>query len=71
MARVISPEKQGTMWAVFMCIEGAGTATGSYAGGQMWVHFGYQAPFQISALVLAMMGIFYAAGNVDKLLKAS
>jgi DHA1 family multidrug resistance protein-like MFS transporter len=71
MARVISAEKQATMWAVFMCIEGLGTATGSYVGGQMWVHFGYQAPFQISALVLAGMGIFYAAGKIDRFLKAS
>ena len=69
MARVISPEKRGTMWAVFMCIEGLGTATGSYVGGKIWVQFGYHAPFLVSASVLAAMAIFYAAGNIDKLLK--
>jgi MFS transporter, DHA1 family, multidrug resistance protein len=70
MAGVVSPQKQGTMWAVFMCIEGLGTAAGSYAGAQIWASWGYRAPFQISAMVLAAMGIFYAAGNVDKLIKA-
>ncbi|HWQ74692.1 MAG TPA: MFS transporter [Syntrophomonas sp.] len=69
MARVITPQKQGMMWAVFMCIEGLGTAAGSFIGGHMWTHCGYQVPFQISALVLAIMAIFYVTGNVDRLLK--
>lgn len=71
MARVISPQKQAMMWAVFMCIEGLGTAAGSYAGGLLWTHCGYQLPFQISALVLAAMGIFYAAGKTDHLIKST
>jgi MFS family permease len=70
MARVITPQKQGMMWAVFMCIEGLGTAAGSYAGGYLW-GCGYQVAFRISALVLAAMGMFYAAGKTDHLIRST
>jgi MFS family permease len=69
MARVVSQEKMGTMWAVFMTIEGIGTAVGAYVGGKVGDSFGPQAPFLVSALVLAMMVVFYASGNIDKLIK--
>lgn len=68
-ARVVSPEKRGTMWAVFMTIEGVGTATGSYIGGKVWDSFGHQAPFFASAFVLMAMALFYLFGNIDKLMK--
>lgn len=69
MARAVSQEKMGTMWAVFMTIEGIGTAVGAYVGGKVGDNFGPQAPFFVSALVLAMMVVFYASGNIDKFIK--
>lgn len=68
-ARVVSPEKRGSMWAVFMTVEGIGTATGSFVGGKAWELFNRQAPFLISAAVLTAMALFYAMGNIDRLLK--
>lgn len=68
-ARVVSPEKRGTMWAVFMTIEGIGTATGAFVGGKVWDSFGPQAPFFTSAAVLLAMAGFYAYGNLDRLLR--
>ncbi len=68
-ARVVSPEKRGTMWAIFMTVEGMGTATGSFVGGKAWDMFSHQAPFFVSAIVLTAMAIFYAMGNIDRLLR--
>jgi MFS family permease len=69
MARAVSREKMGTMWSIFMTIEGIGTAVGSYVGGKVADNFGLQAPFLVSALVLATMVVFYASGNIDKFIK--
>lgn len=69
-ARVVSPEKRGTMWAIFMTIEGVGTATGAFIGGKVWEGFGHAAPFFVSAAVLAVMALFYSFNNLQKLIKA-
>lgn len=69
-ARVVSPEKRGTMWAVFMTIEGIGTATGAYVGGIAWEKINHQAPFFVSAFVLLAMAVFYSVINMNKLIKA-
>lgn len=67
MARAVSPEKRGTMWAVFMTIEGVGTAIGAYIGGKVYETFGHQAPFFASAFFLASVTVFYVFGNLNKL----
>jgi len=69
-ARVVSPEKRGTMWAIFMTIEGIGTASGAFIGGKVSDIFGRQSPFYVSATVLIAMAIFYALGNIDKLINS-
>lgn len=68
IARTVSPQKRGTMWAIFMTIEGVGTAAGSFVGGRVWDSFGYQAPFLASSLVLIVMAVFYSFGSIDRLL---
>ena len=68
-ARVVSPEKRGTMWAVFMTIEGIGTAIGALIGGKVYGSYGHQAPFFTSAFILAVVTVFYFFGNLEKLLK--
>lgn len=70
-ARVVSPEKRGTMWAIFMTIEGVGTATGAFIGGKVWEGFGHAAPFFVSATVLIIMAFFYSVNNLQKLMRAS
>lgn len=68
MARAVSPEKRGTMWAVFMTIEGLGTAAGAYIGGKVWDVLGHWAPFYTSAFFLGTMAAFYAFSKyVDRL----
>ncbi|HWQ89038.1 MAG TPA: MFS transporter [Desulfitobacteriaceae bacterium] len=68
-ARAVSPEKRGTMWAIFMTIEGIGTASGAFIGGKVTDVFGQQSPFYVSSVVLLAMALFYALGNIDKLIQ--
>jgi predicted MFS family arabinose efflux permease len=68
MARAVSPEKRGTMWAIFMTIEGLGTSLGVYVGGRMWESFGHRSPFFASAFVLGTMSMFYLFSNLNKLM---
>ncbi|MFZ5596868.1 MAG: MFS transporter [Bacillota bacterium] len=70
MARAVDPEKRGSMWAVFMTIEGLGTATGSLLGGKMGDVFGYRAPFFASSVILFSMAVFYASGRLGRLITA-
>ncbi|NPV89155.1 MAG: MFS transporter [Firmicutes bacterium] len=71
IARVLSPERRGSMWAVFMTIEGLGTALGAYAGGMVWEGFGQQAPFFLSALILVVMAVFYWSSDLDRLMRVN
>jgi len=57
--RSIDREKRGTMWGVFMTVEGLGTAAGPYIGGRLWQTVGPQAPFLLSAAVVGVMGLVY------------
>jgi MFS family permease len=68
-ARVVPPEKRGTMWAIFMTIEGIGTASGAFIGGKVSDIFGQQSPFYVSSAVLIAMALFYTFGNIDKLIQ--
>lgn len=70
-ARVVSPEKRGTMWAVFMTIEGIGTASGAFIGGRVSDVFGQQSPFYVSSAVLITMAVFYTMGSIDKLIRTT
>lgn len=68
IARVISPEKRGVMWAWFMTVEGIGTAVGSYIGAAVWDGIGHQAPFFFSASVLAIMALVYCFIDINTLI---
>lgn len=68
IARVISAEKRGIMWALFMTIEGVGTAAGSYVGAIVWDGIGYQAPFYFSASILAIMALVYCFIDMNALI---
>lgn len=66
LGRVVSPDKRGTMWAIFMTIEGLGMAAGSYIGGKVWESWGHGAPFFISSFILLAMAIFYTVNNLNR-----
>ncbi|MEN6351758.1 MAG: MFS transporter [Syntrophomonas sp.] len=68
IARVISAEKRGIMWAWFMTIEGMGTAAGSYIGAMVWDGIGHQAPFYFSASFLAIMALVYCFIDINALI---
>ncbi|MCR4400139.1 MAG: MFS transporter [Syntrophomonadaceae bacterium] len=68
MARVLTPEKRGTMWAFFMTVEGVGNAAGAFLSGRVWDAWGPHAPFWVSGAVLAAMAVLYAGGVVERLM---
>ncbi|MCL6593525.1 MAG: MFS transporter [Alicyclobacillus sp.] len=57
--RSIDPDKKGTLWGVFMTVEGLGSTTGPYLGGLFWDVFGPRGPFWFSAAVILLMGALY------------
>lgn len=69
IAQAVSPGIRGTVWSFIMTVEGVGTAAGAYLGGIIWESYGYQAPFFVSAFILASMSLFYAFIKLDKLFK--
>lgn len=71
LARVVSEEKRGTMWAFFMTVEGIGIAAGAYLGGMIWEMFGQTVPFYVSSLALAGIAVVYTFINFNKLVKTS
>ncbi|MEN6460145.1 MAG: MFS transporter [Syntrophomonas sp.] len=71
LGRVVSPDKRGTMWAIFMTLEGLGMAAGSYIGGKVWEGWGHGAPFFISSFIMAAMAIFYTINDIDQLVNVN
>ncbi|MCL6636937.1 MAG: MFS transporter [Alicyclobacillus sp.] len=57
--RSIDPDKKGTLWGVFMTVEGLGSTAGPYLGGLFWDVFGPRGPFWFSAAVILLMGALY------------
>lgn len=55
----IDPDKKGTLWGVFMTVEGIGSATGPAVGGLLWDKVGTAAPFWASGSVIFAMGLLY------------
>ncbi|NPV91871.1 MAG: MFS transporter [Firmicutes bacterium] len=66
-ARVAPPEKLGSMWAVFMAIEGIGIGIGSLVGGMVGERYGYSAPFFLSGCMLLVMAMFYILMKIENL----
>ncbi len=55
----IDPDKKGTLWGVFMAVEGIGSATGPAVGGLLWDKVGTAAPFWASGGMIFAMGLLY------------
>ncbi|WP_027364212.1 MFS transporter [Desulfotruncus alcoholivorax] len=65
-ARMVAQGKQGTMWAIFMTLEGVGTAVGAFIGGKAYEQAGHHLPFWISAILLLTMALFYHFLNIPQ-----
>lgn len=61
----IDSDKKGTLWGVFMTVEGLGSAVGPYLGGLVWDTLSPQAPFWVSAGVITIMGLLYTVLPID------
>lgn len=66
LAKVIPPERQATGWGVFSTIEGLGIAVGPSLGGILAHTYGIPAAIILSAILLAIMSLFYFFYPVEK-----
>jgi MFS transporter, DHA1 family, multidrug resistance protein len=62
----IDPDKKGTLWGVFMTVEGLGSAAGPYLGGLVWDTISPRAPFVVSAAVIFVMGLLYMVLPIER-----
>ncbi|WP_054970140.1 MFS transporter [Alicyclobacillus ferrooxydans] len=68
--RSIDEDKKGSLWGVFMTVEGFGSAAGPYLGGLVWDRIGPSAPFWVSAVVILIMGLLYTVLPIEKRFRA-
>ena len=68
--RSIDEDKKGSLWGVFMTVEGFGSAAGPYLGGLVWDRIGPAAPFWVSAVVILIMGLLYTVLPIEKRFRA-
>ena len=62
----IDKDKKGTLWGVFMTVEGTGSVIGPYVGGVLWDKAGATAPFWLSAGVIFGMGLMYMVLPIEQ-----
>lgn len=62
----IDADKKGTLWGVFMTVEGLGSALGPYVGGLLWDAVSPAAPFWLSSAVIIIMGLLYLILPIDR-----
>lgn len=55
IATLVPKEKKGSIWGLFLTIEGAGTIVGPIVSGYLWEWFGYHAPFLTSGCMLVLL----------------
>jgi len=62
----IDADKKGTLWGVFMTVEGLGSAVGPYLGGLLWDKWSPEAPFLVSSGVILTMGLLYIVLPIER-----
>ncbi len=67
LASVAPGGAEGSLWGVFMSVEGLGLATGPVLGARAWSQFGVRGPFVVAAIVLCIMAIFYLSYPLHRL----
>jgi DHA1 family multidrug resistance protein-like MFS transporter len=59
LASMVTKRLRGTLWGLFMTVEGLGLTVGPYLGAKAWDLWRPEGPFFLAALVLLGMGVFY------------
>ncbi len=59
LASVAPGGAEGSLWGVFMSVEGLGLAVGPVLGARAWDRFGVRGPFAAAAVLLGVMAVFY------------
>ncbi|MFD1676989.1 MFS transporter [Alicyclobacillus fodiniaquatilis] len=67
VAQCITEDRRAVMYGVFMTVEGLGMAVGPVVGTELWNAFGPSAPFDVAAVILFIMSVFYGMMRLNKL----
>jgi len=67
LASVAPGGAEGSLWGVFMSIEGLGLAVGPVLGAFFWGQFGTEGPFWAGSFVLVVMAAFYLIYPLNRL----
>ncbi len=59
LASVAPGGAEGSLWGVFMSVEGLGLSVGPVLGADAWQTFGVRGPFAMAGIVLTVMALFY------------
>ena len=67
LASVAPGGAEGSLWGVFMSVEGLGLSVGPVLGAHAWVMFGTKGPFAVAGVVLLVMAVFYFSYPLQRL----
>lgn len=59
LAERVPEEIRGTMWGVFMTVEGIGLAVGAFLGARLYEFTGQRVPFEVAAVVTGLLAVIY------------
>jgi MFS family permease len=67
LASVAPGGAEGSLWGVFMSVEGLGLSFGPVLGAHAWEMFGVRGPFEAAGVVLTVMALFYLSYPLQNL----
>lgn len=67
LASVAPGGAEGSLWGVFMSVEGSGLAVGSVISARAWTTLGPRGPFYLACIVFGLMALFYFIYPINRL----
>lgn len=67
LASVAPGGAEGSLWGVFMSVEGFGLTVGPVLGARAWTALGPRGPFWAASIVFALMALFYFIYPINRL----
>ncbi len=67
LASVAPGGAEGSLWGVFMSVEGLGLSVGPVIGAHAWQMYGVKGPFAAAGIVLVVMAVFYMSYPLQRL----
>ncbi len=55
LAKQVPKGERGTVWGLFLTLQGSGMVAGPVISGRLWDHVGHGVPFLMSAIVMLML----------------